>query len=120
MEPHPPKLNWRYFKANPSGTSPVQKEMDALGVDAKATLKELMGRRARNQLMPDENKPLGDGLWELRKALDGRQYRLVYAPLGSGLVLLALTAFEKKSPRTPKPVIKLAKKRRKVWLAGGS
>ena len=54
-------------------------------------------------------RPLGDKLWELKRLYDGMQYRLFFG-VSKGAVWL-LHGIEKKSPKTPKDDLELARKR---------
>ena len=54
-------------------------------------------------------RPLGDKLWELKRLYDGIQYRLFFG-IGQGSVWL-LHSIEKKSAKTPKEDMYLARKR---------
>ena len=56
-------------------------------------------------------RPLGDKLWELKRLYDGIQYRLFFG-VWKGAVWL-LHAIEKKSAKTPKDDVELARKRLK-------
>ena len=60
-------------------------------------------------------RPLGDKLWELKRLYDGVQYRLFFG-VGKGAVWL-LHAMEKKSAKTPKDDLALARKRLKEVMA---
>lgn len=54
-------------------------------------------------------RPLGDKLWELKRLYDGIQYRLFFG-VWKGTAWL-LHSIEKKSARTPKDDLELARKR---------
>ena len=54
-------------------------------------------------------RPLGDKLWELKRLYDGIQYRLFFG-VWKGAVWL-LHTIEKKSTKTPKDDLELARKR---------
>ncbi|HLD69304.1 MAG TPA: type II toxin-antitoxin system RelE/ParE family toxin [Candidatus Omnitrophota bacterium] len=56
-------------------------------------------------------RPLGDKLWELKRLYEGIQYRLFFG-VGKGTVWL-LHTIEKKSAKTPKDDLELAKRRLK-------
>ncbi len=56
-------------------------------------------------------RPMGDKLWELKRKYDGIQYRLFFG-VHEGVVWL-LHSIEKKSAKTPKDDLGLAKKRLK-------
>lgn len=54
-------------------------------------------------------RPLGEGLWELKRAFEGVQYRLFFC-VENGCVWL-VHSIEKKSAKTPKNDLRLARKR---------
>ena len=60
-------------------------------------------------------RPLGDKLWELKRLYDGVQYRLFFG-ICKGAVWL-LHGIEKKSAKTPKDDLELAKKRLREVMA---
>ena len=60
-------------------------------------------------------RPLGDKLWELKRLYDGIQYRLFFG-VEKGAVWL-LHSMEKKSAKTPKDDLALARKRLKEVIA---
>ena len=60
-------------------------------------------------------RPLGEKLWELKRLYDGMQYRLFFG-VSSGAVWL-VHSMEKKSAKTPKDVLDLARKRLREVMA---
>ena len=61
-------------------------------------------------------RPLGDGLWEVRTSLSsGRIARLVFCVLGGAV--LVLSAFVKKTQKTPSAELALARKRMSEFTA---
>ena len=60
-------------------------------------------------------RPLGDKLWELKRLYDGVQYRL-FLGIWKGAVWL-VHGIEKKSPKTPKDDLALARKRLREVMA---
>jgi len=60
-------------------------------------------------------RPLGDKLWELKRLYDGIQYRLFFG-VSKGTVWL-LHSIEKKSAKTPKDDLELARKRLREVMA---
>jgi phage-related protein len=57
-------------------------------------------------------RSLGGGLWEVRSNLaHGRIARVIFCVSGGNMVLLH--GFEKKSQKTPKPDLEIARKRQK-------
>jgi phage-related protein len=107
---------WDYYAA-PGGGSPVEKEMK------KARLTEWEAGRLEYMLEQMENgaarrgtdyKPLRDGVWEC--LLDGhnRTFRLMYAEVNGGLVLLALRFISKKK-QNDRDAVDLAVQRLREW-----
>jgi len=60
-------------------------------------------------------RPLGDKLWELKRLYEGIQYRVFFG-VGRGAVWL-LHSMEKKSAKTPKDDLELARKRLREVMA---
>ena len=60
-------------------------------------------------------RALGSKLWELKRLYDGIQYRLLFG-VREGAVWL-LHSIEKKSPKTPKDDLELARKRLKEVMS---
>ena len=60
-------------------------------------------------------RPLGDKLWELKRLYEGIQYRMFFG-VWKGTVWL-LHSIEKKSAKTPKDDLALARKRLKEVMA---
>ncbi|QNT95093.1 hypothetical protein HEP81_04824 [Streptomyces griseofuscus] len=81
----------------------------------KAKLRTLMERVRLRQTLSGDVKNLGGDLLEVRLDGDHRIFRLLYAEVEDGLVLLGLSFFQKKTQATP-PVQKLTANRRlKEW-----
>jgi phage-related protein len=55
-------------------------------------------------------RPMGEGLWELKRLYDGVQFRVFFC-VSDGRVWL-LHAFEKKSAKTPTRELRVARRRR--------
>lgn len=60
-------------------------------------------------------RPLGDKLWELKRRYDGIQYRLFFGVWKNAVWLLH--SIEKKSAKTPKDDLELARKRLREVMA---
>ena len=60
-------------------------------------------------------RPLGDGLYEVRTNLDRRIARVIFC-IGGGRMIL-LHGFIKKTQKTPKADLDLAKNRKRQWEA---
>ncbi len=73
-----------------------------------------MERLGQGRTLRGDVKPLRDGVFELRARVGRRSFRLAYAEVDDGLVLLALHFFVKKSQVAPHDV-KLAVDRLRDW-----
>ncbi|MEJ1195180.1 type II toxin-antitoxin system RelE/ParE family toxin [Pseudarthrobacter sp. CCNWLW207] len=106
---------WNYFKLG-DARSPVLKEIakQKLSTTELIKLDELMDRVASGDTLKKDVKPLGDGVMEFVLHLDRRSYRMAYAEVDGGLVLLALTFFRKTKQRQTESV-DLAKERLKTY-----
>ena len=113
---------WIFFPGGEDGTkSPVVKEIskEKLSAPEAARLQDMMNRVSAGETMPKDVKNLGDGVLEFKLHLDHRSYRLAYAEVNGGLVLLALTFFRKTQQRQQKDV-KRAKDRLATYLRDAS
>ena len=106
------RLKIVFYPAGDSG--PVEKYFDELKVrrpDASARLaldlKALEEEGLRSHQV--SVRPLGQGLWELKRLFQGIQHRIFFC-LSGGCVWL-LHAIEKKSAKTPLGDMRLARKR---------
>jgi phage-related protein len=88
-------LNW-LVKERPKAFARLVVDLEVLGAE---------GLRSQQITI----RPLGDKLWELKRKYDGIQYRLFFG-VHEGVVWL-LHSIEKKSAKTPKDDLDLAKKR---------
>jgi phage-related protein len=113
-----PRRRWREYRTA-AGRSPVEDFIDALSdPDAAAVLAAMeevrnLGLRAARHLDGD--------IWEVR--VDGNRviYRILFAEEGSrGQILLALDAFNKKTQKTSRATIELAKRRLADWRRRGN
>jgi phage-related protein len=106
---------WDYFNLG-DARSPVLKEISKqkMSTAELARLQELMDRVASGETLKKDIKPLGGGVLEFMLHLDRRSYRMAYAELDGGLVLLALTFFRKTKQRQTESV-ELAKERLKSY-----
>jgi len=116
-QPASPRRRWRDY-TTAAGRSPVEQFIDGLSDDdAAAVLAGMLevrekGLRAARHLEGD--------IWEVR--VDGRQaiYRILFAEEGRrSQVLLALEGINKKTQRTPRATIDLAKRRLADWRRRG-
>ena len=101
----------RFYKAN-SGNEPVREWLHGLSIKDK----KIIGRDIRIVQIdwPVEGslvKSLGSPLWEIRSRLDNRIARIVFIFSDGEIVLL--NGFIKKTQKTPKQEIELARRRAK-------
>lgn len=80
----------------PKAYARIKLDLDLLGVD---------GLRSRQVTV----RPLGAKLWELKRLYEGIQYRLFFVIHGRAIWLLH--SLEKKSAKTPKQDLELARSR---------
>ncbi|GAC1460774.1 MAG: hypothetical protein PVSMB10_18170 [Pseudarthrobacter sp.] len=106
---------WEFFRLG-DARSPVTKEIqkEKLSKAELGRLDEIMERVASGETLKKDVKPLGDGVLEFVLHLDKRSYRMAFAELDGGLVLLALTYFRKTKQRQ-KESVDLAKERLKAY-----
>ena len=101
----------RFYQEN-SGNEPVREWLRKLPTRDK----KIIGRDIRIVQIdwPVEGslvKPLGNGIWEIRSRLDNRIARVLFVFSNGEIVLL--NGFIKKTQKTPKQEIELARKRAK-------
>ena len=108
--PPKPKLSCRFY-ATVSGNEPVREWLRSLDAVVR---REIGSDIAFVQWSWPLGKPLvdgfGDGLFEVRTSVDGNIYRVLFCLAGPVMVLLH--GFTKKSMKTPKPDLDLARKRK--------
>jgi phage-related protein len=111
------RRRWRAYRTS-SGRSPVEEFIDKLSdSDAAAVLAGMEEVRDRGLRAA---RHLDDDIWEVRVDGDRVIYRILFAEEGRrGQVLLALEGFNKKTQKTPQPVIKLAARRLADWRRRG-
>jgi phage-related protein len=107
-----PRRRWRYYRT-PAGAAPAREFIDTLDVVSAAAIFEAMhavlmdGRAARH---------VRGEIYEARAKTRDHAYRVMFVAEGSGgHVLLAVSAFEKKSRKTPLEEIDLAEARLADW-----
>jgi len=74
-----------------------------------------MERLAQGRTLRGDVKPLRDGVFELRARVGRRSFRLAYAEVDDGLVLLALHFFFFKKSQVAPHDVKLAVDRLRDW-----
>ena len=106
-----PALACRFYRTL-AGNEPVREWIKALPADVR---KEIGSDVGQVQWRWPVGKPLvdgfGKGLCEVRTTFDGNIYRVLFCLAGSTMVLLH--GFKKKSRRTPKSDLDLARQRQK-------
>ncbi len=106
---------FRFYRTAQRDT--VREELAALPAHGRAAVVEAMVRRRHDASLANEIKPIAGDILELRATSGGQAFRLLFAAEGKGHVLLALVAFEKKTRKTPKATVDLAKRRLSDWRA---
>ncbi len=109
------------FYSTPSGNEIVRDFLRQLPIDDKKKVGEdLMTVQIGYPMGLPLCRPLGDGLVEVRTSLPSkREVRIIFA-FDSGMrCLVALHAFVKKTQRTPKSDLDLAKSRRNEFTMKG-
>lgn len=107
------KRRWRYYETT-TGAKPAKEFLDGLddrdrdAVRAAMQAVRVMGVSAARHLRGDVS--------EARAGRAGRAWRVLFATEGDmDQVLLAVTAFEKKTQKTPPAEIELAERRLMDW-----
>lgn len=100
------------------GTSPAEEFLDSLDVKTRARYRWSMEQlRVRNvQAREPLVRHLEGDLWELREESSTNIYRMIYVFL-TGRRIILLHGFQKKSQRTPRREIEMAKRRYLQLLA---
>ncbi len=108
---------WRFWE-NARGDKVIAEEIDrlpdedALSIHAQMIIVRQDGLKAARHLVED--------IYEVEAHGIHRSYRLLFSSQGKkGRILLAVVLLEKKTQKTRKPVIELAKKRRDNWRSRG-
>jgi phage-related protein len=104
---------WIWFRSEPGGRRVALEEFEALAIHGQAGLAKVMQRYRDGQSRRQDVDSMGDGIFELRYRRGTERFRLLFMPWGPHLV--ALTAFQKKQPKTPKPDLDRARTRAKRW-----
>lgn len=96
------------------GSEPVRRYLEELAARRPAAYVKLaLDLQTLGAEGPRSNgitvRPLGDGLWELKRLFEGIQYRIFFC-MGKGILWL-LHAIEKKSAKTALSDLRLARRR---------
>ena len=99
-----------------NGTAPVEQFIDSLNpkMQAKAMYSLALLEEFGNQLREPFSKPIGDGIFELRIKFSSDITRIFYYFVGDNRIILT-NGFVKKTPKTPKEEIELARKYKKDY-----
>jgi phage-related protein len=111
------RRRWRDYRTR-SGRRPVREFLDELSAADRAAV--LAGMEDVRQRGLRAARHLDGDIWEVRADGDRVIYRLLFAREGGhGQILLALEGFNKKTRKTPPPVIELANRRLADWRRRG-
>ena len=115
--PPAPRRRWRGYETA-AGRSPVEEFINDLSDgDAAAVLAGMQEVRTQGLVAA---RHLEDDIWEVRVDGDRVIYRILFAEEGGrGQVLLALEGLKKKTQKTPRGTIELAKRRLADWRRRG-
>lgn len=114
------KRHWRDYRTA-SGGRPVRDFILDCEREDRAAIAAAMADIRTNGNRGGGARHLQGPIWEVR--VDGRGviYRILFASIGSrGRILLSLHAFKKKTQKTPKSAIELARKRLADWESRNS
>jgi phage-related protein len=109
------RLRWRDYRTR-AGGRPVNDFIDTLTDDEAAAVVAAM-REVRDQGLPGARHLRGD-IYEVRAITDLRSFRILFAQEAK-YVLLSLSAFAKKTAKTPRAEIELAEARLSDWRQRG-
>ena len=99
-----------------NGTAPVEQFIDSLNpkMQVKAMYSLALLEEFGNQLREPFSKPIGDGIFELRIKFSSDITRIFYFFVVDNRIILT-NGFVKKTPKTPKEEIELARKYKKDY-----
>ena len=107
------RRRWIWFRNERGGRCVAEEEFRALDVGGQAGLAQTMKRYRDGETRRRDVDAMGDGIFELRYRLKRVRFRLLFTQWGPHLV--ALTAFQKDQPKTPKTDLDRARVRAKRW-----
>lgn len=106
-----------FFYKTPAGNSPIEKFIDGLSLDDQARFLEVIDEIEKHGLSASRLifKPLEGKLWEIKFSTSSAGYRVLYVMIEKDLMIW-LHGFIKKTQKTPKQDLDLARKRLKEVL----
>ena len=111
------KRQWRDYETE-AGTRPVKRFVSELDEADRIEVLAAMKDVRENGLVAARH--LEGDIYEVRASGHEKIYRILFATEGHfSQVLLALEGFNKKTQKTPRPKIALAKKRLRDWRSRG-
>lgn len=124
-----PGLRFRFYKTR-EGANPVREFLDGLKMPdqqandkaraaIQAAMKEVERGWLQGQVGRGTVKNLGAEMYEIRAAVKGEQFRVLFAREPHTRVLLALHAFEKKTQELPRKEKAVAEDRLRDWRERG-
>jgi len=108
-------LRWRDYRTR-SGSRPVKEFIDSLTDEEAASVVVAMKEIAIEGLV--SGRHLRGDVYEAYAYAEDRDFRILFSHEAK-FILLALSAFAKKSQKTPRSEIELAERRLKDWRARG-
>ncbi|MBI5549744.1 MAG: type II toxin-antitoxin system RelE/ParE family toxin [Deltaproteobacteria bacterium] len=102
------------FYQTSAGVSPVEKHLNGLPLEERATIAEALMAIEKNGIGEVDTRPIDGKLWEIRFPMQRIFYVLVAGP-----TLVLLHAYKKQSQKAPRREIELALKRMRDVLAYG-
>ena len=105
------------FYETENGERPVREFLLSIDGKMRARLTGLLNVLSEkgNELREPYSKPLGDGIFELRGQVGNNISRVLYFFYYGGKIIVT-NGFVKKTQKTPRDQIKLAKERRKDYI----
>lgn len=105
------------FYEDENGGKPVEEFLLSLDKKMRAKILGILGilEEKGNTLREPYSKPLGDGIFEVRCKIGTDITRVLYFFYYEGCIILT-NGFVKKTQKTPKQVVQLAKKRRADYI----
>ena len=112
-----PQRQWRDYRTR-AGGRPVKAFLDELTDEEVAAVVAGMKDVVKRGLAAA--KHLRDDIYEVRADAATRSFRVLFSTEGrSSQVLLSLSAFEKRTPKTPPRELQLAQNRLRDWRTRG-